>query len=95
MEIDDDAVRRNWNMTGPAWPTGSLEDRVLAALEEIRPAILRDGGDVALRRIDGDVVFVHLSGACHGCPMAPSTLADFVAERIQLYAPEIERVVAE
>lgn len=82
-------------MTEPAWPTGSLEDRVRAALEELRPAIRRDGGDVELRRIEGDVVVVHLSGACHGCPMAPSTLADFVAERIQLYAPEIERVVAE
>jgi len=41
------------------------------------------------------VVVVHLSGACHGCPMAPSTLADFVAERVKLYAPEIESVVAE
>ena len=82
-------------MNGPAWPTGSLEDRVRAALEELRPAIRRDGGDVELRRIEGDVVVVHLSGACHRCPMAPSTLADFVSERIQLYAPEIEKVIAE
>jgi Fe-S cluster biogenesis protein NfuA len=82
-------------MNEPAWPTGSLENRVRAALEELRPAIQRDGGDVSLLRIDGDVVVVHLSGACDGCPMAPSTLAEFVAERIQLYAPEIERVVAE
>jgi Fe-S cluster biogenesis protein NfuA len=78
-----------------SWPTGTLEERVQAALEELRPAIRMDGGDVKLLRIEGDVVVVHLSGACHGCPMAPSTLADFVSERIKLYAPEIDSVVAE
>jgi Fe-S cluster biogenesis protein NfuA len=77
------------------WPTGGLENRVRTALDEVRPAVQRDGGDVELRRIDGDVVVVHLQGACRGCPMAPSTLADFVAERIKLYAPEISKVVSE
>ena len=77
------------------WPTGSLDERVQVAIDEVRPAIQKDGGDLHLVRIEGDVVFVHLTGACRGCPMAPSTLADFVAERIKLFAPEIERVVAE
>jgi Fe-S cluster biogenesis protein NfuA len=45
--------------------------------------------------IVGTVVRVSLHGACRGCPMANSTLADFVAERIKLYAPEITEVVAE
>jgi len=83
------------DVTEQGWPTGTLEERVEAALEEVRPAIRMDGGDVKLLRIEGDVVVVHLSGACHGCPMAASTLADFVSERIKLYAPEIESVVAE
>ncbi len=77
------------------WPTGDLAERVQAAIEEVRPAIRMDGGDLRLVRIEDDVAVVHLTGACKGCPMAPSTLADFVAERIKLYAPEIERVVAE
>ena len=47
-----------------------------------------------LAGIDGDVVKVHLVGACKSCPMAQSTLADFVGERIKLYAPEISEVVA-
>jgi Fe-S cluster biogenesis protein NfuA len=54
-----------------------------------------DGGDVELVGIRDDVVVVRLSGACRGCPMAASTLADFVGERVRLYAPEIDRVVAE
>jgi Fe-S cluster biogenesis protein NfuA len=77
------------------WPTGDLESRVRVAIEEVRPALQLDGGDVQLSRIELPVVYVKLRGACDGCPMAHSTLADFVAERICLYAPEIERVVAE
>jgi Fe-S cluster biogenesis protein NfuA len=78
-----------------AWPTGSVEDRVAFAIEEVRPAIRADGGDVALRSIEGSTVKVSLMGACSNCAMAHSTLADFVAERVKLYAPEITDVVAE
>jgi Fe-S cluster biogenesis protein NfuA len=65
------------------------------AIEEVRPALQADGGDVSLARIEGGIVYVELKGACEGCPMAGSTLADFVKERIRLYAPEIEDVVSE
>ncbi len=78
-----------------SWPTGSIEDRVSFAIEEVRPAIKADGGDVALQGIEGSMVKVSLMGACRTCAMAQSTLTDFVAERIKLYAPEITDVVAE
>jgi Fe-S cluster biogenesis protein NfuA len=78
-----------------AWPTGSIEDRVSFAIEEVRPAIKADGGDVTLQGIEGSTVKVSLMGACSACAMAQSTLTDFVAERIKLYAPEITDVVAE
>lgn len=77
------------------WPGagGSLEQRVLLALEEVRPALHRDGGDVELVSVEGTTVTVRLVGACHGCPMASMTLVEFVEERIRLYAPEVEQVV--
>ena len=77
------------------WPEGSVEDRVAFSIEEVRPAIQLDGGDVTLVSIEGGTVTVSLHGACRGCAMANSTLTDFVAERIKLYAPEITDVVAE
>jgi len=77
------------------WPTGSIEDRVSFAIDEVRPAVQADGGDVALQGIDGSTVKVSLMGACRTCAMAQSTLTDFVAERIKLYAPEITDVVAD
>lgn len=83
-------------VNGPEnWPSGDLESRVRYAVEEVRPALQADGGDVRLLRIEKSVAFVQLTGACDGCPMAQSTLSDFVTERICLYAPEIERVIAE
>ncbi len=72
-----------------------LESRVRAALDEVRPALRADGGDVELCAVDGDVVKVRLLGACGCCPMARSTLADFVVERIRMWAPEIREVIAE
>lgn len=77
------------------WPTGSIEDRVAFAIEEVRPAIKADGGDVSLQGIEGSTVKVSLLGACRTCAMAQSTLTEFVAERIKLYAPEITDVVAD
>ena len=65
------------------------------AIEEVRPALKADGGDVALVRIEEATVVVRLYGACRQCAMANSTLTDFVAERIKLYAPEITEVVTE
>lgn len=82
-------------MSDPTWPTGTVEQRVKAAIEELRPALQADGGDVKLQRIENEVVTVRLQGACNSCPMAQSTLADFVAERVKLFAPEINEVIAE
>ncbi|HHQ48802.1 MAG TPA: NifU family protein [Acidobacteria bacterium] len=70
-----------------------MAERVALALDEVRPALVADGGDVELVEIRADEVLLRLTGACRHCPMAPSTLVDFVAERIRLYAPEITRVL--
>ncbi|NOZ96130.1 MAG: NifU family protein [Acidobacteria bacterium] len=70
-----------------------MTERVAVALAEVRPVLVADGGDVELVEIRGAEVVLRLTGACRHCPMAPSTLIDFVAERIKLYAPEIERVL--
>ena len=57
-------------------------EKIQAALDEIRPALQADGGDVELVEISDDgVVTVQLQGACHGCPMSQLTLSNGV-ERI-------------
>jgi Fe-S cluster biogenesis protein NfuA len=73
---------------------GTLEQQVEAALEEVRPALRMDGGDVELVGVDGSVVQVRLLGACGGCPMAMMTLVGFVEERLKQRVPEISQVVS-
>lgn len=69
-----------------------LEDRIEAALDEVRPTILRDGGDVWLIRVDGPVAYVQLIGACGGCPMSNQTLKGGIETAVRARCPEIERV---
>jgi len=71
-----------------------LQERVQAALEEVRPALQMDGGDVELVGVDAGIVRVRLLGACGGCPMATMTLVGFVEERLKTRVPEIRQVVS-
>ena len=51
-----------------------MNEKIKAALDQIRPALQADGGDVELVGIKDGVVSVKLTGACGGCPMATMTL---------------------
>lgn len=68
--------------------------KVEAALDEIRPFLQSDGGDISLLSIDAEnVVRVQLEGACVGCSVNQMTLKSGVEMTIKKYAPQIERVI--
>jgi Fe-S cluster biogenesis protein NfuA len=72
----------------------TIEKRVRKALEEIKPRIQADGGDIELVAIEKDTVKVRLQGACAGCPMATLTLKQGVERLIKAKVPEIRSVEA-
>jgi Fe-S cluster biogenesis protein NfuA len=74
--------------------TGDMKTRVASALDEVRPALQMDGGDVELVSVEDGVVRVRLLGACGGCPMATMTLVGFVEERLRARVPEVRQVVS-
>ncbi len=74
--------------------TADMKNRVTSALDEVRPALQMDGGDVELVGIEDGIVRVRLLGACGGCPMATMTLVGFVEERLRARVPEIRQVVS-
>lgn len=75
--------------------TQELTIKVEEALDEIRPFLQNDGGDISLVSIDDDkVVNVQLLGACVGCSVNQMTLKTGVEMTIKKYAPQIERVVS-
>ncbi len=51
-----------------------MEEKVKKALEDIRPALQNDGGDIEFVSLTGHDVAVRLKGACAGCPMSQMTL---------------------
>ncbi|MFB9056622.1 NifU family protein [Mariniflexile ostreae] len=64
------------------------------ALEEIRPFLQSDGGDISLLSIEDDkLVKVQLQGACVGCTVNQMTLKSGVEMTIKKYAPQIEQVI--
>ena len=72
-----------------------LQDKVMKALDSIRPGLQADGGDLEFVRVDADnVVHIKLVGACGGCPMAQMTLQMGVHKRLQKDFPEIKEVVS-
>ncbi len=71
-----------------------MREKIEAALGQIRPALLADGGDVELVAINEGVVTLRLTGACGGCPMAAMTLQYGIERVLKEEVPEITEVIA-
>ena len=71
-----------------------MKDKVEKVLEEVRPALQADGGDVELVDIEDGVVKVRLQGACAGCPMSQLTLQMGIEKKMKEEIPEVTKVVA-
>ncbi len=70
-----------------------MRERVQEVIDEIRPMLQADGGDVELVEVTEDgVVRVRLTGACGGCPMSQITLSRGIESRLRASIPEVARV---
>ena len=73
----------------------NIRERVVKALDRVRPYLQSDGGDIELLEITDDLsVKVRLTGACHGCPFSMQTLKAGVEQAIMKEVPEIKSVIA-
>ena len=74
--------------------SSEIKEKVLLALDEIRPFLAADGGDISLVSIADDrIVSVQLHGACEGCSVNQMTLKLGVEMTIKKYVPQIEQVI--
>jgi Fe-S cluster biogenesis protein NfuA len=72
-----------------------MKEKVLLTLENVRPFLQIDGGDVELVKITSDgIVEVKLVGACASCPMSIMTLRGGIERALMLEIPEVRRVEA-
>ena len=69
-----------------------MKEEVQSALNEIRPSLQADGGDVELVDVENGIVTVRLTGACGGCPMSQMTLKQGIETYVKKKIPEIVSV---
>ncbi|MGD1928668.1 MAG: NifU family protein [Leptolyngbyaceae cyanobacterium] len=68
------------------------QDNVENVLDELRPYLMADGGNVELVEIDGPTVRLRLQGACGSCPSSAMTLRMGIERRLREFIPEIAEV---
>ena len=74
-------------------------DEVVAQIKElldtrVRPAVAQDGGDIVFHGFDEGVVYLHMQGACAGCPSSTATLKMGIENMLRHYIPEVQEVRA-
>ncbi len=62
--------------------------------KEIRPVVALDGGDIVFSKYEDNVLYIHMRGACAGCPSSTATLKDGIEVRMREAFPEIKEVLS-
>jgi len=72
-----------------------LEEQIKTALDNVRPSLQADGGDVEFVSVtDEGIVSVRLTGACGGCPMSQMTLKMGIESYLKKEVPQVNSVVS-
>ena len=70
-----------------------VERKIVSVLDEIRPYVAQDGGDIVFAGYENGIVSVYMQGACSGCPSSTATLRMGIEQRLQQVVPEVRQVV--
>ena len=73
-------------------PMALTPENVETVLDDLRPYLMADGGNVELVELDGPIVKLRLQGACGSCPSSTMTLRMGIERRLREFIPEIAEV---
>ena len=84
---------------GEAADDGSEDSETVKQIKElietrVRPAVAQDGGDIVFRSFEEGVVYLHMQGACAGCPSSTATLKNGIENMLRHFVPEVTEVRA-
>ena len=71
-----------------------MKDKVQSVLDNIRPSLRADGGDVELVDVKDGIVSLKLKGACAGCPMSTMTLKNGIERMLKQEISDVKEVIA-
>jgi Fe-S cluster biogenesis protein NfuA len=90
--VPRDATKGASEESGKA-ASATIQERVNAAIDKVRPGIAADGGEVWLVKVEDGVAYVQMLGACGGCPASMMTLKGAIEAIVRADVPEIREVV--
>ncbi|MDI3336490.1 NifU family protein [Defluviimonas aestuarii] len=74
-------------------PDGEIVKQIKELLDtRVRPAVAQDGGDITFHGFDRGIVYLHMQGACAGCPSSTLTLKMGIENLLRHYIPEVVEV---
>ena len=78
-------------------PTVTKDSEIVVQIKElldtkVRPAVAMDGGDITFSDFKDGIVFLHMQGACSGCPSSTATLKAGIENMLKHYLPEVQGV---
>jgi len=76
-------------------PEGEIAAKIRELIDtRVRPAVAQDGGDIIFEGFEDGIVYLHMQGACSGCPSSTATLRHGVENMLKYYVPEVVEVRA-
>jgi len=69
-----------------------MEEKIIEVIDELRPFLMNDGGNMEFVKFEDNIVYITLQGACMGCPMRNMTLKDGIEKTIISKVPEVKEV---
>jgi Fe-S cluster biogenesis protein NfuA len=89
----DAADARSDGHAAHSGPDGDIVKQIKELLDtRVRPAVAQDGGDITFHGFDRGVVYLHMQGACAGCPSSTLTLKMGIENLLRHYIPEVQEV---
>jgi len=88
--IDESSLEADSKSSGD---DGVIANQIKELLDErVRPMVAMDGGDIVFDRFEGGIVYLHMQGACSGCPSSTVTLKSGIESMLKHYIPEVIEV---
>ena len=93
----DQTVLKTTKKDKPSFQSTESESEIVKQIKElldtrVRPAVAMDGGDIIYDSFKDGIVYLHMQGACSGCPSSTATLKMGIENMLKHYVPEVQEV---
>ena len=94
---DDETISKDEKEVNKSLETKDNDNDIVKQIKElldtrVRPAVAMDGGDIIYDSFKDGIVYLHMQGACSGCPSSTATLKMGIENMLKHYVPEVQEV---